>query len=181
MHDSQESKSDLIQLIDEKDSIISRITEEKYQLETELNTLRRKATKSLLSRMETSKAVAVPITCRKNDAEIGVSQRNVLKSEVLDKCKQHLMATYTARKAERQWNPQPYIHEINTKLTSGLNLIESLGKCIMGIQCDMKLVEAKEKPKARGMFGEELLRLKGKIRTLVEMADRQDICCYSMM
>jgi len=173
--DTQESESEVAQLLEEKDSIISKMTKEKYKLETELNKLRRKATKSLLSRMENTKTLVIP-TCN-ND--LPQTQRNNKKTSTLYNAKRELMATYTVRKEEKKMKEIPRT-SINAKLISGLNLITNLEKCIMGIQCDMRLMEAKKTTKTKGIFKEELEDLKEKIKRLVKIADRQNVISYAV-
>lgn len=156
--------SDIIQLIDEKDSIISRMTREKYELETELNTLRRKESKSLLNKIESSKSLKASLnllTHRRTDTKESNKYEVPWSSNV---------AACTTRKH------RPCINELNTKLTSGLTLVKNLEKCIMGIQCDLKLLETKDntKPKARGMLCGELFNLKERIKKLVKIADNQN-------
>lgn len=159
-----ENKADIEQLINEKDSIINKMTKEKHQLQTELNTLRRNETKSLLHKIEHSTAL-IPFTTRRT--ELIPNQRNAFKLE----------AAYTTRKVDKIQARRPSINDINTKLTSGLNLVKNLEECIMGIQCDIRLLEERKnsKPRAKGKFSSELRNLKDKIRQFVTIADNQRI------
>lgn len=163
--ETQESESELAQLLEERDSIITKMTKEKYKLETELNELRRKATKSLLSRMENTKTIVIPVN------DIPQTQKNSIKASTLHNPKQELMATYTVRKEERKVK-EILRTGINAKLISGLNLVSNLEKCIMGIQCDIKLIEAKRTSTTKGRFKDELKDLKQKIKQLVKIVDR---------
>lgn len=161
--DTQGSEAELIQLLEERDTIISKMTREKYQLETELNSLRRRATKSLLTKIDNTKTL--PTTYRKN-TEMLLTQRNTSKN--------NLIPIYTKDKNRLQI-PHTLI---STKLASGLNLITNLEKCIMGVQCDMRLMEIKDKKK--GVFSEELEELKEKIKRLVKIADEERILTHAV-
>jgi len=170
-----ERQSDLIQLIDEKDFIINRMTREKYELETELNTLQKRESKSLLNKIENTKTLNL-LTYRRNDTK-KLTQKKTIECEVPRSSSKNLMAAYTTRKQRC-----PSINELSTKLTSGLTLVKNLEKCIMGIQYDLKLLEERDnaKPKARGIFGDELSNLKEKIKKLVKIADNQSILSYAI-
>eukprot|EP00826_Nyctotherus_ovalis_P061984 TRINITY_DN8888_c0_g3_i1.p2 TRINITY_DN8888_c0_g3~~TRINITY_DN8888_c0_g3_i1.p2 ORF type:complete len:155 (-),score=20.82 TRINITY_DN8888_c0_g3_i1:147-611(-) len=151
------------------------MTKEKYLLETELNTLRQKTTQSLLHRITKNKAMAIPVT-RRNAKSGEMEEAFKYRTGGLCSTRQDLMGGY----ATRRWQcPRVSIGEINAKLTSGLHLVENLEKCIMGMQCDMKLLEVKVNPRPRGMFSDDLQSLKEKIRTLVAIADKQSILSYA--
>lgn len=169
------NQSDLVQLIDEKDSLISKMTREKHLLETELNALRQKTTQSLLHKITKSKAMAMPVACR--NAKSGeVEEAFKYRAGGLCSAGQSLTSGY----ATRRWQcSRVSIGEINAKLASGLHLVENLEKCIMGMQCDMKLLEAKANPGPRGIFSDDLQSLKEKIRTLVTIADKRSTLSYA--
>lgn len=137
-------------ILGQKELAIKRMTRKNLLLKAELETLKKKISKSVGKRVE----------------NVNNSTKNNRRFEKEENNEIHLFNEETKRGRPSFFDSSAI--NINKKLANTLGIVKNLEKCIMGIQCDAKLLESKRNQ--HGAFREELDNLKDRIKVFVELS-----------